>query len=49
MKRIWIITMFIGIVLLLATTSKYGLANIIGLILFAIGGYNLKLFNFKTK
>ena len=49
MKRLWLFVLMLGIILLLATTSKYGITNILGLVLFAIGGYKLKLFNFKSK
>lgn len=45
MKRLWIATLFIGVVLLFATASQYGISNIIGLILFAVSAYKLNLFN----
>ena len=47
MKRLWLIVLLAGIVLLLATTSVYGISNIVGLILFALGGYKLNLFKFN--
>lgn len=45
MKRLWIAALLIGIVLLFATTTQYGISNIIGLILFAVSAYKLGLFN----
>lgn len=45
MKRLWIAALLIGIVLLFATASQYGISNIVGLILFAVSAYKLGLFN----
>lgn len=45
MKRLWIATLLIGIVLLFATATQYGISNIVGLILFAVSAYKLGLFN----
>ena len=45
MKRLWIAALLIGIVLLFATASQYGISNIVGLILFAVSVYKLGLFN----
>ena len=45
MKRLWIAALLVGIVLLFATATQYGISNIIGLILFAVSAYKLGLFN----
>lgn len=45
MKRVWIVTLLVSIVLLFATACQYGITNIIGLILFAVSSYKLDLFN----
>lgn len=45
MKRLWIATLLIGIVLLFATATQYGISNIVGLILFVVSAYKLNLFN----
>lgn len=45
MKRLWIATLLVGIVLLFATVTQYGISNIIGLLLFAVSAYKLGLFN----
>ena len=45
MKRLWIATLLVGIILLFATASQYGITNIIGLILFAVSAYQLNLFD----